>query len=189
MDLTGGSVTNLPILYDNFFNHVASATLCGLTLNGAQYQMDTDAGCTTAQALDVAIHSYIMGFQFNPVATSTDPNFIAASIIWPGLTTTDYLTVGKSTPATPEAITITYAAAGLAAGPQVTLNNYGGQLQTIKVAFVFTVINSQASALGMGVGSLFEYSYSGIYQQIAASTYGIQSILTTNGADYNTLLT
>ncbi len=41
----------------------------------------------------------------------------------------------------------------------------------------------------MGASSLFEYSYSGIYQPVLASTYGIQSILSTNGADYNSLLT
>ncbi len=89
--------------------------------------MDTDAGCVLG-SFDVAVHAYIMGFQFKPISTSTDPSFLAASIVWPGLTTTNYLTVGKTAPATPQAITILYAAVGAASGPQVTLSNYGTQL-------------------------------------------------------------
>lgn len=108
---------------------MASATQCGLTLSGGIYQLDTDAGCTL-QNLNVNVHAYIMGFQFKPISTSTDPNFLAASVIFPDLDpTTNYLTVGRTAPAAPEAITIFYdAVAGNVAGPQVTLNNYGGQL-------------------------------------------------------------
>jgi hypothetical protein len=150
--------------------------------------MDTD-GCASQQ-LAVNVHAYIMGFQFNPIATSTDPNFLAASIVFPNLAaaTNNYLTIGKATPTDPEAVTITYDnTPGNLAGPQVTLNNYGGQLETIKVAFVFTVINE--FPVDMGVSSLFQYSYSGIYQQVAASTYGIQSIISTTGTDNNALMT
>jgi hypothetical protein len=118
--------------------------------------MDTD-GCASQQ-LAVNVHAYIMGFQFNPIATSTDPNFLADSIVFPNLAaaTSNYLTIGKSAPADPEAFTITYDnTPGNLAGPQVTLNNYGGQLETIKVAFVFTVINEFAAGWDMGVSSLF----------------------------------
>jgi hypothetical protein len=127
-----------------------------LSLSGGVYQMDTDGGCT-AQSLDVNVHAYIMGFQFKPISTSTDPNFLAASVIFPDLNTgADYLTVGKTTPTAPEAVTIVYdTTAGNVAGPKVTLNNYGGQLETIKVAFVFTVINQFSATWDMGVSSLF----------------------------------
>lgn len=90
--LATGSITNGAILYDGFFAHTETDS-CGLTYTGSAYVFNTL--CTTAQ-YDVAIHAYIMGFQFQPDAAVDQ--VIAASIIWPGLTTVDDYTVGKSTP-------------------------------------------------------------------------------------------
>jgi hypothetical protein len=98
VDLTN-PVVDTAILKDNFFNHPDDPTRCGLTLVAGAYQMDT-AGCPGA-GFDVAVHAYIMGFQFKPISTSTDPNFLAASIVWPGLNSapnTDYLTIGSAAP-------------------------------------------------------------------------------------------
>jgi hypothetical protein len=184
VSLTAGSITNLPILTDGFFNHVSTDGLCGLTYTGSAYVFST--ACTVAPGFSVAVHSYIMGFQFQP-DTNID-QYLAASITWPTLSSSNNLQIGQDSAATvvPNGIQIKYnTAAGSLTGPLVTLNNYNGQLQSIKVAFVFTVINSYP--LDNGVDSTFQYSYSGLYVAVSPSTFGVETLMQ-NTDTYNKLL-
>lgn len=63
------------------------------------------------------------------------------------------------------------------------LNTYGDQLKTLKVAFVFTVVEN--SDTDNGINSKQDYSYSGLYTVVDPANYNKKTII--NKGDFNNL--
>jgi hypothetical protein len=193
------------ILQDDVFYGTDGTTGCGLTFDDTVgttgYNFGVDCGETGGTTTnDVAVHAYIMGFQFNP--DTADDEFLAASV--------DFSATAKTNVATAVASFLELATVGFNAaanrddsdgfgveiiydgtgpftdnvGPLVDIPKFQTQLETIKIGFVFTVLNVVAT-LDTNFNSDFRYSYSGLYNTVDTGDYNIQTIIEPSAAGNN----
>jgi hypothetical protein len=100
------------------------------------------------------IHAYVMGFQWNPSKSTTV--FLGASVLNGN--------GGAPNPTSDsQGWTIGYTQ-GAATGPQVTINNYGGALEWIKIGFVYSRLDEAATDYPLNSDLLYSSSY--IYTQV-----------------------
>lgn len=176
---------------------------CGLFYDSAasalKFRFGVECSSTaagTSPAYDVAAHVYIMGFQYQPDAASSQ-YYIGANVrfdntaasgliagkkevVWSGA---GGATVVTSRSTTDYRILLTYAdQTANWNGPSLMIDNMNNELKTIKVALVLTVINpiQPAAALknnGFDATTL-SYSYSGLYSDIVSpSRFNIKTII------------
>ena len=138
---------------------------------------------------DVAIHAYIMGFQYAPDAGRTG-YFMAATTKWNSWMSVDTqreLAFYRDNSATNDrtstnyGITFKYDVSN--GGPIFSIENFSGELQGIKVAIVMSVINPSygPNAARNGIDAqLLGYSYSGIYTLVDPKRYNIKSMIDTD---------
>jgi hypothetical protein len=211
VDLTA-DITNTAIMTDPIFTGADAATIDGQSICGLKY--DTTAKKYVWGSLcdgnvgngvvdhDVAIHTYIMGFQYEP-NTNADDNFLAATVkygsswmdtnthaevaFW---TNADRTTINTAaTAASTTAYGILFSVGAALGGPVFTITNQNSELKGIKVAIVLTVINPVygANALNNGFAATdLSYSYSGLYAPVDTAKYNIKTLIDKT-AGYNVL--
>ena len=165
---------------------------------------NTASGATAATVdRDVAVHTYIMGFHYEPDAGSQG-TLLAASVKYDGWTdnidkyevafyndaagnidrsfiNTDWKasTSFKTAATTKDAYGVPFRYDATVGGPMYDIADQGNELKGIKIAIVFTVINPLSSTTGApnnGFGAKdFAYSYSGLYSEINPAKYNIKT--------------
>lgn len=195
---------NLNGAYSNIWATVAETTVFGagaidllgpafVAGAGADCSIYTDpsvnnGGCAAGTPIagttggSLIIHSYIMGFQWNSNKSST--NFLAASVF-------EANSVPAGSPITSENTwIIDYAAAPLATGPQVIINNFGGALEYIKIGFVYSRFDDAISDPITGTypyGSSLLYTSSYIFDKVVKfnTTIPVKKGLLGSASEYN----
>ena len=194
---------------------------CGLYWTGTRWRYGIRCDATPNNAaveFDVAVHTYIMGFHYTPDAGSTG-NLLAAEVKYntatftenvkryelafynnPGAAATDnkdrtaintaWSAVAGFTGKNVYAISFAYSAT--VSGPIYYIENQNNELQGVKIAVVFSIVNAMSSTAGAadnGFGATqLTYSYSGLFADAAPEKFNIKTLIEDNKYDgYNNL--
>jgi len=212
VELTG-DITNTAIMTDPIFTGADAAEIDGKSICGLKYDTaskkyvwgslcDGDIGDRKVDH-DVAIHTYIMGFQYEP--TNTTDNFLAASVkygnswmndnknaevaYWndaaPGSQNRDEIIADKGS----AVYGIKFSVSSTRGGPVFTIVSQNSELKGIKIAMVLTVINPAYGPNSANNGFSAEdlsYSYSGLYAPVETAKYNIRTLID-KSTGYNVL--
>ncbi len=134
---------------------------------------------------DVAIHAYIMGFQYVS-DTGSNGHFLGATTKWNSWMTAAtqrelaFYADGTANARTAANYGVAFKYDVAAGGPVFTIENFSGELQGIKIAIVMSVINpsfgTNAARNGMQATNL-GYSYSGLYTVMDPKKYNIKTMI------------
>ncbi len=205
VDLTTGPVTSQAIFTDPLFTSTTNAAndysrgqQCGLVYDSTNRKYKFGIRCDETSfgdnrvSNDVAIHSYIMGFQYAPDAGSNG-HFMAATTKWDAWMNADtqrelayYTDASANNDRTAANYGIKFKYDVATGGPIFIIENFSGELQSIKVAIVMSVINpafgTTASRNGFDAQTL-GYSYSGLYTVVDPKRFNVKSIIDSNVAN------
>jgi hypothetical protein len=133
----------------------------------------------------VAIHAYIMGFQYVPDA-NRNGLFLGATTKWNSWMTAAtqrelaFYADGTANDRTSANYGVAFKYDVAAGGPVFTIENFSGELQGIKIAIVMSVINPSfgPNAARNGFESTnLGYSYSGLYTVVDPNKFNIKTII------------